>query len=150
MKIMWETRVLSWLLQLKPTLIMIMMLGKNWERSLLVTSILLYHHHIMWRGLYWNHCSVSQSICLHCVHSINPIILEEFSTDLLRILTLTSRCVETMTQLCQVRWRAKLKVKCRIILCLLYNSFTLTRIFFKLGPNVHLKKELCRIFDYAF
>ena len=48
--------------------------------------------------------SVLPSVRLHyCVSSINPILIEEFSSNLAKIVTPTRGCAEPMLPMCQLK-----------------------------------------------
>ena len=95
----------------------------------------LYPHHKMWGGgLYWILfvASVGRSVSPSPirVHSITPLLMEGFPSNLNDTFTSTRGCAEPMLPMCQLK--VKVTVKCQILnkqildimFCLLCKSYT--------------------------
>jgi len=96
-------------------------------------------------------CRVGPSVRLHYrVCSINPIPMEGFSSNLTEMFTSTRGCTEPMLPMCQLKVKVTIEGQISnnqilgIMSCPLCKSYTNLKIFFNLGSNVNLNKEMCR------
>jgi len=83
-------------------------------------------------------------------HSLNPIPIEGFSSNLAEMFTSTRGCAEPMLPMCQLKVKVTIKGQISsnqildIMSCPLCKSYTNWKVFFNLGSNVHLNKGMCR------
>ena len=99
-------------------------------------------------GLYWIRFvpSVGQTVRPSPirVRSITPLLMEGFSLNLNDTFTSTRGCAKPILPMCQLKVKVTVKGQIfnkqilHIMSCPLYNSFTNTRISFKLEWHIHL------------